>query len=93
MGWFRPRGLASVVFALIAFDALEGPDAQTVLSAIALTVLVSVVAHGLTAQPLSRRFGSRVAAFPATAPERGAVASLGGRRHIQQRSSERPADP
>ena len=93
IGWFGPRGLASVVFALIAFDALDGPDAQTVLSAIALTVLVSVVAHGLTAQPLSRRFGDRVAAFPETAPERAAVPSLGGRRHILQRSSERPAVP
>ncbi len=31
MGWFGPHGLASVVFALIAFDALEGSDANVVL--------------------------------------------------------------
>ncbi len=38
------RGLASVVFGLIAFDSLHGPDAETVLTTITLTVLLSVLA-------------------------------------------------
>ena len=53
MGWFGPRGLASVVFAVIAFDALKGSEATAVLAAITLTVLLSVVAHGLTAAPFA----------------------------------------
>ena len=53
LGWFGPRGLASVVFALIAFDELPaGETRTTMLAAIFATVLPSVVAHGLTAKPL-----------------------------------------
>jgi NhaP-type Na+/H+ or K+/H+ antiporter len=79
MGWFGPRGMASVVFAVIAFDSMTGPDAKAVLAAITLTVLVSVVAHGLTAAPLSRRYGERVAALPEDAPERQDVPTLASR--------------
>ena len=68
MGWFGPRGLASVVFAVIAYDSLEGPESKTVLAAITLTVLVSVVAHGLSAAPLSRRYGEYVAALADNRP-------------------------
>jgi len=58
VGWFGPRGLASIVFAIIVFDArLPGND--TVMAVIAITVLLSVVAHGVTANFLLRtmRFG------------------------------------
>lgn len=51
MGWFGPRGLASVVFALLAYE--QGtPNAPTLLSAVVVTVGLSVFAHGLTAIPL-----------------------------------------
>jgi NhaP-type Na+/H+ or K+/H+ antiporter len=79
MGWFGPRGLASVVFAVIAFDSLKGSEATTVLAAITLTVLVSVVAHGLTAAPLARRYGEYVAGLAETTPEREAVPRLATR--------------
>ena len=58
VGWFGPRGLASVVFALLAFDALETVDARIALVAIFTTVLISVVAHGLSAGPLAARYGA-----------------------------------
>lgn len=62
LGWFGPRGLASVVFALIAFDELEpGETRTTMLSAIVATVLLSVVAHALTAKPLAGRYAAHVA--------------------------------
>jgi NhaP-type Na+/H+ or K+/H+ antiporter len=64
IGWFGPRGLASIVFALIALEDLRsvpGPIDQVV-AAIGLTVLLSVVFHGLTAQPLAKRYA---AAHPA----------------------------
>jgi NhaP-type Na+/H+ or K+/H+ antiporter len=59
IGWFGPRGLASVVFALIALESLEVDEGlRVVLATICLTVLVSVVAHGFSAQPLATRYGA-----------------------------------
>jgi NhaP-type Na+/H+ or K+/H+ antiporter len=60
VGWFGPRGLASVVFALLALEDI-GQVAGPAVSVIALTVLLSVVAHGLTADPLAHRYGPRLA--------------------------------
>ncbi|MEU4693511.1 cation:proton antiporter [Actinoplanes sp. NPDC023714] len=57
VGWFGPRGLASIVFALLAIEEL-GPSASPVVAVIVLTVLLSVVAHGLTARPLAGVFRS-----------------------------------
>jgi NhaP-type Na+/H+ or K+/H+ antiporter len=56
VGWFGPRGLASVVFALLAYGELEPSDGVAALTAITATVLASVVAHGASAGPVSRRF-------------------------------------
>lgn len=58
IGWFGPRGLASVVF-LVLVVQLEPDDAwgELLLGAGSATVLLSVVAHGLTAAPLARRYG------------------------------------
>ena len=60
VGWFGPRGLASIVFALIALEDLhdvEGP-VDEVVGAIGLTVLLSVLAHGLSARPLAGRYAA-----------------------------------
>jgi NhaP-type Na+/H+ or K+/H+ antiporter len=54
VGWFGPRGLASVVFALLALEDLGG-SARTAVAVISITVLLSVIAHGVTAEPLARR--------------------------------------
>jgi NhaP-type Na+/H+ or K+/H+ antiporter len=59
IGWFGPRGLASVVFGLIAVDSLAPTDAQLVLGAVTVTVTLSVIAHGLTASPLAQRYGRK----------------------------------
>ena len=67
VGWFGPRGLASLLFALLALEAL-GPDAGEAVAVIGLTVLMSVVAHGLTAAPLAARYGR---AESARGPESG----------------------
>lgn len=55
IGWFSPCGLASVIFALLALEDLHDA-AQEVVATIALTVLLSVVAHGLSAKPFAGRF-------------------------------------
>jgi NhaP-type Na+/H+ or K+/H+ antiporter len=56
IGWFGPRGLASLVFALIALEE-AGPGAEQAVGVIALTVLLSVLAHGVSASPLAIRYG------------------------------------
>lgn len=59
IGWFGPRGLATVIFGLIAVEELDlDPELVTVLTAAGITVTLSVVLHGLTAEPLARRFGA-----------------------------------
>ncbi|MFJ1932039.1 cation:proton antiporter [Kitasatospora sp. NPDC088160] len=76
LSWFGPRGLASVVFGLLALEDLAGPVARPAVTAIAFTVLLSVLAHGLSADPLAKRYGPRLAApqgtpaSPAEIPER-----------------------
>ena len=51
IGWFGPRGLASIVFALIALD--DGiPDRQLLLTTVMMTILLSVFLHGLSSVPL-----------------------------------------
>jgi sodium/hydrogen antiporter len=56
LGWFGPRGLASIVFALIIVEESQLPQEETILLAIYLTVGLSVFAHGLTAAPLADRY-------------------------------------
>jgi NhaP-type Na+/H+ or K+/H+ antiporter len=64
MGWFGPRGLASIVFALILLEESNLPHEQTVLLAIYLTVGLSVLVHGITAAPLADRYGRWYDAHP-----------------------------
>lgn len=66
MGWFGPRGLASVVFTLIAFETLEreGLVSTTLVEITTWTVFLSVIAHGLTARTLARTYGARVSDEP-----------------------------
>jgi sodium/hydrogen antiporter len=69
IGWFGPRGLASVVFGLLTFDALSKSDGELALPAISLTVLLSVVAHGISASPLASRYAAHVQALGEHRPE------------------------
>jgi NhaP-type Na+/H+ or K+/H+ antiporter len=56
VGWFGPRGLASIIFALLALERL-GAVADTAVAVIAVTVLLSVIVHGVSAGPLLTRYG------------------------------------
>ncbi len=56
LGWSGPRGLASIVFAVILLDDTELPHLGTLLLAITVTVGLSVYAHGLTAGRLTERY-------------------------------------
>ena len=81
IGWFGPRGLASVVFALIAYESLDADfQVSTVIGLIATTVALSVVAHGITASPWARRYGAWVQRTQPTVESQGAVEPLPVRR-------------
>ena len=63
IGWFGPRGLASIILALVVVEdasALQG--LEQIFLVMTVTVLLSVFAHGITAAPLSRSFGAGDAA-------------------------------
>jgi len=91
VGWFGPRGLASLVFALLALEAL-GPVADEALAVVAVTVLLSVVAHGFSAAPLATRYGR---AESAGGPEPGGpvdVVELRPAAAAARRGRTRPSD-
>ena len=56
LGWFGPRGLASIVFAVIVIEESNLPHEHLIVLAIYLTVGLSVFAHGLSAAPLASRY-------------------------------------
>ena len=67
IGWFGPRGLASVVFTLIAFDALGGhAHASKLVEITTWTILLSVLAHGLSSGPLAAAYGRILRTWPAS---------------------------
>jgi sodium/hydrogen antiporter len=62
MGWFGPRGLASVVFTLMALEKFTEANrpADLLIAAATWTILLSVVAHGLSATPLAAWYARRL---------------------------------
>ena len=94
LGWFGPRGLASIVLGSLVLVQLSGLHADTIALAAMTTVLFSVVLHGVSAIPLTIRYGRRAAQFPADAPENKPVVELPIRlewsqqaEHIEERIS------
>jgi sodium/hydrogen antiporter len=56
LGWFGPRGLASIVFVLILLEESDLPERSLMLTVVVWTVALSVYAHGLTAWPAANRY-------------------------------------
>lgn len=61
IAWFGPRGLNSLLFALLVFEA-GVPGAEGLLALVGIVVLVSVVLHGASATPLASAYAGKVAA-------------------------------
>ena len=57
LGWFGPRGLASILFTLIIIDEYEFPGEQELLACVSMTVFLSIILHGVSAAPLSGWIG------------------------------------
>ena len=60
LGWFGPRGLASILFALLVLERFELPGTEEITACVVLTVLISIVVHGASAMPLSRLIQRKV---------------------------------
>jgi NhaP-type Na+/H+ or K+/H+ antiporter len=71
IGWFGPRGLASIVFLVIGLAGLHeaGVNVGPLPAVVVWTVLLSVLLHGLTAGPFAARYGRQMGALPPGAPE------------------------
>jgi sodium/hydrogen antiporter len=64
LGWFGPRGLASIVFAVILVEDANLENESLLLNTIFVTIGLSVLLHGLTATPLTARYAAWFAAHP-----------------------------
>jgi NhaP-type Na+/H+ or K+/H+ antiporter len=76
LGWFGPRGAASIVFALLLLEEGGLPNDAVILATVFVTVGLSVLAHGATAAPLVARYASWLERL--TAAERVPIESPGG---------------
>jgi NhaP-type Na+/H+ or K+/H+ antiporter len=84
LGWFGPRGIASLLFVLLMLETDPIPGRETIRATVMLTVLISIVAHGLTAQPAAERYGRHADDLAETAHEKRPVRPL--RPRIRPRS-------
>ena len=95
MGWFGPRGLATIVLGLIV--VAEAPlltGREKIEQVVALTVLFSVLLHGLTAAPLSAAYARRVDGMSADVPEkRGTVDETTRMGPVKSSISGKPEAP
>src|SRR5215472_12238875 len=79
IGWFGPRGLATIVFAVLVFDE-KLPGNDTIMLAAGWTVLLSVIAHGVTANPLVKAMAGRARHSAELRPDGRACRRLRGSR-------------
>jgi sodium/hydrogen antiporter len=87
-GWLGPRGLASVILALVVIE--EEPELaglSQVFVTTTVAVLLSVFAHGITAAPLTRRYARVASALRPGTPELEPVPELPTRRRPTRNSS------
>jgi NhaP-type Na+/H+ or K+/H+ antiporter len=61
LGWFGPRGLASIVF-IVMVAAENLPENKVLIATVTWTVVLSIVLHGISANPLAKIYGTRVTA-------------------------------
>lgn len=76
VGWFGPRGLASVVFGLALVESAPFPGRDTLLAAVGITVVMSVMLHGVTSAPLARAYGAWCGRHPGESPEHRTVSEM-----------------
>jgi NhaP-type Na+/H+ or K+/H+ antiporter len=60
MGWFGPRGVASILYVFIVLESESLPGLELIYAAAMVTVLFSIYAHGITAAPAADRYGMQM---------------------------------
>ena len=85
LGWFGPRGLASILFALFVLEEVPVPAGARIAIITIVTVALSILLHGLSAAPMSRRYAARVAEM-GEAEEMKAVSEMPTRGRSGQHS-------
>jgi len=91
-GWFGPRGLASIVLGLIVVaEAPTLAGREQVELVVALTVLLSVLLHGVTAAPFSAAYARRVEGMAADVTEKREVVEVSTR--MDSVSTSEPEEP
>lgn len=74
MGWFGPRGLASIVLGLVYLEQEQHlPGEPTIRLAVTATVLISIFAHGLSALPGIQLYARSIASLGPASPERAEI--------------------
>lgn len=58
LGWFGPRGLASILFVLLILEEAEIPHHTELLTITVITVAMSILLHGVTAAPFARIYAN-----------------------------------
>ena len=94
LGWFGPRGLASIVFAVILVEEGGLPHDDVIITTIVITIGLSVLAHGLTAAPLANRYAAWFESHPRDAQpklESGSATHMRWRRPARQPGPDGPA--
>lgn len=69
LGWFGPRGLASILFGLFLLEEASLAAADDIVLVVTWTVLLSVLLHGASSAPISAAYGDRVGAMAIEHPE------------------------
>jgi NhaP-type Na+/H+ or K+/H+ antiporter len=68
LGWFGPRGLASILYVVTILEAEALAGFALIFDIVMITVLLSVFAHGITAAPLANRYGDYMQAYESEQP-------------------------
>ena len=61
LGWFGPRGIASILYVLTVLEAEQVAGKETIYTVAMITIFMSVMAHGISAAPLADWYGKHVA--------------------------------
>ena len=88
LAWFGPRGIASILFALLVLERMEIAGREEILVVVVTTVSLSVFLHGASAYPLSEWYAGRVASGEAVMAEHRAVSEMPVRLPFPSRSGE-----
>jgi len=89
MGWFGPRGLASVIFLLDAVAELHGSgiDTSMLIATAGWTIVLSVMLHGVSAGPVAAWYAKRSESFPPDSPELESTPAVGTRMGLASPTS------